>query len=153
MALINLLIGIRRITNKSSDMIEKFSEIDLSGEPVEVVLDGRNDIIGDELAKLNTLNRGIGPRSRCSRRTLNKFFRLCELMMKKAFITGVTGQDGSYLAELLLEMGYETHAILRRSSVFTSQRIEHILKHPGLVTYHGDLSDLSNLHLPKFSTT
>ena len=43
--------------------------------------------------------------------------------MKKAFITGVTGQDGSYLLELLLDKGYEVHAIIRRSSVFTSKRI------------------------------
>jgi GDPmannose 4,6-dehydratase len=66
--------------------------------------------------------------------------------MKKAFITGVTGQDGSYLAELLLEKGYEVHAILRRSSVFTTQRIEHIFDHPQFFTYHGDLTDSSNLH-------
>ena len=44
--------------------------------------------------------------------------------MKKAFITGVTGQDGSYLAEFLLEKNYEVHAIIRRSSVFTTQRIQ-----------------------------
>lgn len=66
--------------------------------------------------------------------------------MKKAFITGVTGQDGSYLAELLLDKGYEVHAILRRSSVFTTQRIDHIINHPCFKTYHGDLTDSSNLH-------
>lgn len=66
--------------------------------------------------------------------------------MKKAFITGVTGQDGSYLAELLLEKGYEVHAILRRSSVFTTSRIEHFFSHPNFKTYHGDLTDSSNLH-------
>lgn len=66
--------------------------------------------------------------------------------MKKAFLTGVTGQDGSYLAELLLEKGYEVHAILRRSSVFTTARIEHIMNHPQFKTYHGDLTDSSNLH-------
>ena len=66
--------------------------------------------------------------------------------MKKAFITGITGQDGSYLAELLLEKGYEVHAIIRRCSVFTSQRIDHIFNHPKLKTYHGDLTDSSNLH-------
>ncbi|RMD48640.1 MAG: GDP-mannose 4,6-dehydratase [Alphaproteobacteria bacterium] len=65
---------------------------------------------------------------------------------KSAFITGITGQDGSYLAELLLAKGYEVHAILRRASVFTSQRIDHLLDHPRLHTYHGDLSDSSNLH-------
>ena len=66
--------------------------------------------------------------------------------MKKAFITGITGQDGSYLAELLLDKGYEVHAILRRASVFTTQRIEHIFEHERLRTYHGDLTDSSNLH-------
>lgn len=66
--------------------------------------------------------------------------------MKKAFITGVTGQDGSYLAELLLEKNYEVHAILRRSSVFTTDRIEHLMSHPRFKTYHGDLADSSNLH-------
>jgi GDPmannose 4,6-dehydratase len=66
--------------------------------------------------------------------------------MKKAFITGVTGQDGSYLAELLLEKGYDVHGILRRNSVFTSQRIDHIINHDRFHTYHGDLSDSSNLH-------
>ena len=69
-----------------------------------------------------------------------------EKYMKKAFITGITGQDGSYLAELLLEKGYEVHAILRRASVFTSIRIDHILDNPKLITYHGDLTDSSNLH-------
>lgn len=66
--------------------------------------------------------------------------------MKKAFITGVTGQDGSYLAEFLLEKGYAVHAIVRRASVFTTQRIEHLLGHENFFTYHGDLTDSSNLH-------
>ena len=66
--------------------------------------------------------------------------------MKKAFITGITGQDGSYLAEFLLDKGYEVHGILRRSSVFTTQRIDHLFSHPRLKTYHGDLTDSSNLH-------
>lgn len=66
--------------------------------------------------------------------------------MKRAFLTGITGQDGSYLAELLLAKGYEVHGILRRSSVFTSQRIDHIFDNPNLKTYHGDLTDSSNLH-------
>ncbi|WP_374435562.1 GDP-mannose 4,6-dehydratase [Inhella sp.] len=65
---------------------------------------------------------------------------------KRAFLTGITGQDGSYLAEFLLEKGYEVHAILRRSSVFTSTRIDHIIHHERLHTYHGDLADSSNLH-------
>ena len=66
--------------------------------------------------------------------------------MKKAFITGVTGQDGSYLAEFLLAKGYEVHAILRRSSVFTTQRIDGFIDHERFKTYHGDLTDSSNLH-------
>ena len=65
----------------------------------------------------------------------------------KAFITGVTGQDGSYLAEFLLEKGYEVHSIIRRSSVFTSQRLKkEVWEHPRFHTYHGDLTDSSNLH-------
>jgi len=66
--------------------------------------------------------------------------------MKKAFLTGLTGQDGSYLAELLLEKGYEVHAIMRRASIFTTKRIDHILNHERLFTYHGDLTDSSNIH-------
>lgn len=65
---------------------------------------------------------------------------------KIALITGITGQDGSYLAELLLEKGYEVHATLRRSSVFTTDRIDHLIDHEQLFTYHGDLTDSSNLH-------
>ena len=48
--------------------------------------------------------------------------------MKRALITGITGQDGSYLAEFLLEKGYEVHGIKRRSSLFNTQRIDHIIK-------------------------
>ena len=66
--------------------------------------------------------------------------------MKKAFITGVTGQDGSYLSEFLLEKEYEVHAIVRRASVFNTQRIDHLMDHPNFHTYHGDLTDSSNLH-------
>ncbi len=66
--------------------------------------------------------------------------------MKSAFITGLTGQDGSYLAELLLEKGYDVHGILRRSSVFTTQRIDHLFSNPKFHAYHGDLADSSNLH-------
>lgn len=66
--------------------------------------------------------------------------------MKSAFITGLTGQDGSYLAEFLLAKGYEVHGILRRSSVFTTQRIDHLFSNPNFHTYHGDLADSSNLH-------
>ena len=67
--------------------------------------------------------------------------------MRKAFITGVTGQDGSYLAEFLLNKNYQVHAILRRSSVFTTQRINSSTwNNPNFKTYHGDLTDSSNLH-------
>lgn len=66
--------------------------------------------------------------------------------MKKAFITGVTGQDGSYLAELLLSKGYEVHSIIRRSSTFTTKRVDHLMGKEKFLTYHGDLTDSSNLH-------
>ena len=63
--------------------------------------------------------------------------------MKKALITGITGQDGSYLAELLLEKGYEVHGVIRRASVSNTARIDHLM---GQITLHeGDLSDSSSL--------
>lgn len=62
---------------------------------------------------------------------------------RRALITGITGQDGSYLAELLLEKGYEVHGIIRRSSSFNTGRIDHIFK--DLHLYHGDLTDASNI--------
>lgn len=70
--------------------------------------------------------------------------------MKKAFITGITGQDGSYLAELLLHKGYEVHGLIRRSSVFNTQRIEHLYQDPHeadarLFLHYGDLGDGSML--------
>lgn len=63
--------------------------------------------------------------------------------MKKALITGITGQDGSYLAEFLLEKGYEVHGIIRRASVSTTERIDHILDK--ITLHNGDLSDSSSL--------
>lgn len=69
---------------------------------------------------------------------------------KRALITGITGQDGAYLAELLLQKGYEVHGIKRRSSLFNTQRIDHLYvdQHEedlGLVLHYGDLTDTSNL--------
>ena len=71
--------------------------------------------------------------------------------MKKAFITGITGQDGSYLAELLLEKGYEVHGMIRRASSFNTQRIDHLYKdrhkdNVKLFLHYGDLTDSSNLN-------
>lgn len=63
--------------------------------------------------------------------------------MKKAFITGITGQDGSYLAEFLLDKGYEVHGIKRRSSSFNTERIDHLFDK--LNVHYGDLTDSSNL--------
>ena len=65
--------------------------------------------------------------------------------MKKAFITGITGQDGSFLAELLLEKGYEVHGIIRRSSSFNTGRIDHIFDHKRLHLKYGDLVDSNNI--------
>jgi GDPmannose 4,6-dehydratase len=70
--------------------------------------------------------------------------------MEKALITGITGQDGSYLAELLLEKGYEVHGIIRRSSNFNTNRIEHLYQDPHLdnvrlILHYGDLTDSSNI--------
>ena len=71
-------------------------------------------------------------------------------MTKKALITGITGQDGSYLAELLLEKGYIVHGLKRRSSSFNTQRVDHIYQDPNVtdrnfVLHYGDLSDTSNI--------
>ncbi|MFC1852552.1 GDP-mannose 4,6-dehydratase, partial [candidate division CSSED10-310 bacterium] len=71
--------------------------------------------------------------------------------MKKALITGITGQDGSYLAELLLEKGYEVHGLVRRGSTFNTQRIEHLYpqyrkKEERLFLHYGDMGDSSNLN-------
>lgn len=71
-------------------------------------------------------------------------------MSKKAFVTGITGQDGSYLAELLLQQGYEVHGIKRRASSFNTQRIDHLYEDPhtaasGMTLHYGDLSDTSGL--------
>ena len=70
--------------------------------------------------------------------------------MKKALITGVTGQDGAYLAELLLEKGYEVHGIKRRASLFNTARIDHLYQDPHepdarLFLHHGDMTDSSSL--------
>ena len=72
--------------------------------------------------------------------------------MKKAFLTGITGQDGSYLAELLLSKGYEVHGLIRRSSTFNTGRIDHLYrdtheKDARLFLHYGDLSDATNLNL------
>ena len=72
------------------------------------------------------------------------------LRMKKALITGITGQDGSYLAELLLGKGYQVHGIKRRSSLFNTARIDHLyqdphVEHQNLMLHYGDLTDTSSL--------
>ena len=71
--------------------------------------------------------------------------------MKRALITGITGQDGSYLAELLVEKGYEVHGIIRRASTFNTMRIDHLYKDPhhkdvNLFLHYGDLTDTSNFN-------
>ena len=70
--------------------------------------------------------------------------------MKKALITGITGQDGAYLAEFLLEKGYEVHGIKRRASLFNTDRIDHLYQDPHtenrkFILHHGDLTDSSSL--------
>lgn len=70
--------------------------------------------------------------------------------MKKALITGITGQDGSYLAELLLDKGYEVHGVIRRASTFNTQRIDHLYQDPHvngvrLFLHYGDIGDASNI--------
>jgi GDPmannose 4,6-dehydratase len=73
-----------------------------------------------------------------------------EARLKKALITGITGQDGAYLAELLLEKGYEVHGVKRRSSLFNTERIDHLYKDPHekdrrFILHYGDMTDSTNL--------
>ena len=73
------------------------------------------------------------------------------MAQKKALITGITGQDGSYLAELLLEKGYEVHGIKRRASSFNTERIDHLYQDPHeadprFILHYGDMTDSSNLN-------
>src|SRR5262245_40264586 len=72
------------------------------------------------------------------------------MLMKKALITGITGQDGSYLAELLLSKDYEVHGIIRRASTFNTERIDHLYQDPHingvrLLLHYGDIADSTNL--------
>ena len=70
-------------------------------------------------------------------------------MQKKALITGITGQDGSYLSEFLLKKNYKVHGIKRRTSLFNTQRIDHLYKDPqessNFILHHGDMTDSSSL--------
>src|SRR5512143_2962209 len=72
--------------------------------------------------------------------------------MRRALITGITGQDGSYLAEFLIEKGYQVHGIMRRASSFNTSRIDHIYRDPhamgggpGMILHHGDITDANIL--------
>jgi GDPmannose 4,6-dehydratase len=76
----------------------------------------------------------------------NKNYQSRRLLMgKTALITGITGQDGSYLSEFLLSKGYEVHGIIRRSSVSTTERIDHLLAKHQIVLHEGDMSDSSSI--------
>jgi len=71
-------------------------------------------------------------------------------VMKRALVTGITGQDGSYLAELLLAKGYEVHGVIRRASTFNTRRIDHLYEDPHtpgarLILHYGDLGDAGRL--------
>jgi GDPmannose 4,6-dehydratase len=66
--------------------------------------------------------------------------------MKKALITGITGQDGSYLSELLLKKKYAVYGLIKRSSVFTTSRIEHLQSNPNFKTFYGDMTDGSSIY-------
>lgn len=104
----------------------------------------------------------FGPGSYCGGRLCADFFYFCDrqislftfrvnlLPMKKALITGITGQDGAYLSEFLLKKGYQVHGIKRRSSMFNTERIDHLYQDPhvsnrNLVLHYGDLTDSMNL--------
>jgi len=79
-----------------------------------------------------------------------RFARVGSMEQKKALVTGITGQDGAYLAELLLEKGYEVHGVKRRASSFNTERIDHLYHElddskPGIVLHYGDLTDSLSL--------
>src|ERR1700758_2885648 len=79
-----------------------------------------------------------------------KKFKTAKKPLKKALITGVTGQDGSYLAEFLLEKGYEVHGIIRRASTFNTSRLEGIFQDPHVAgsrfhLHYGDLADSNTI--------
>src|SRR5689334_14258696 len=76
-----------------------------------------------------------------------KIFKSEDKNMKKAFITGITGQDGSYLAEFLLQKNYEVHGLVRRSSTQNISRIKHLINNSQIFILHeGDLTDFINMH-------
>ncbi len=87
--------------------------------------------------------------TRKGRDRLREFETESEAVLKKALITGITGQDGSYLAELLLSLGYEVHGVIRRASSFNTGRIDHIYQDPHsadrLFLHYGDLNDAGNI--------
>ena len=66
--------------------------------------------------------------------------------MKVAFITGITGQDGSYLSELLLDKGYKVHGLIRRASIINTNRIDHIFSNKNLILHYGDMTDGASLY-------
>lgn len=68
-----------------------------------------------------------------------------KIKLRKALITGITGQDGSYLAEFLLNKGYEVHGLIRRSSSVNTQRIDHLLRSTRIILHNGDLTDFSSI--------
>ena len=75
----------------------------------------------------------------------NELYKGVHMTQKKALITGITGQDGSYLAEFLLEKGYEVHGIHRRSSISNTGRIDGLLEKNLIKLHDGDLTDSSSL--------
>jgi GDPmannose 4,6-dehydratase len=89
--------------------------------------------------------------ARCRRETgYNVVVCVESRLSKRALITGITGQDGAYLAELLLQKGYEVHGIKRRASLFNTDRIDHLYQDPHekdvrMILHYGDLSDATNL--------
>src|SRR5260221_12099035 len=100
---------------------------------------------GAHYSQSSSENPGAGPGWIESR-----FPRETSLARKRALITGVTGQDGAYLAEFLIGKGYEVHGVKRRSSLFNTDRIDHLYQDPhvkprNLILHHGDMTDSSSL--------
>ncbi|MCB9818892.1 GDP-mannose 4,6-dehydratase [Candidatus Nomurabacteria bacterium] len=137
---------------KSAEALKKFDENNIegfkddfgrtSGYTPAITSPVRNPLLGPGGTSDNNLPGGGS--------TLMTTQSLISNGMKKALITGITGQDGSYLAELLLEKGYEVHGIIRRSSSFNTGRLEHLYQGPEIenrkfILHYGDLTDSTNL--------
>ena len=135
--ILNIQIILNTYETNQTNQINQIDEINKTNEINEI--SQTNEI--NETNQINEINQNFEPRTL----NLEQFFP-----MKSALITGITGQDGSYLAEFLLNKGYEVHGLIRRSSTFNTERIDHIYVDPHeasarLFLHYGDITDSGQL--------